>query len=71
MLTNGIKTGEYDTAVLLTNADTAGACNNFEKGQLRLFKYKLLIDERKRNQRNVYSVKGRGRGSDGRGRGRG
>ena len=49
MLTNGIKTVEYDAAVLLINADTAGARNNFEKEQLRLFEYKYLIDERKRN----------------------
>ena len=31
MLTNGIKTGEYDAAVLLINVDTAGARINFEK----------------------------------------
>ena len=49
MLTNGIKTGEYDADVLSINADTAGARNNFEKEQLRLFEYKYLIDERKRN----------------------
>ena len=71
MLTNGIKTGEYDAAVLSINVDTAGARNNFEKAQLRLFEYKSLINERKKNQRNVSSVKGRGRGSGGRGRGRG
>ena len=78
MLTNGIKTGEYDAAVLSINADTAGARNNFEKSQLRLLEYKSLIDERKRNKRNMYSVEGRGRrsgghghGGPGRGRGRG
>ena len=71
MLTNGINTGEYDAAVLLINADTAGARNNFEKAQLRLLEYKSLIDEIKRNQRNVSSVEGRGRGSGGCGRGRG
>ena len=31
MLTNGIKTGEYDAAVFSINADTAGVSNNFEK----------------------------------------
>ena len=31
MLTNGIKTGEYDAAVLSINADTSGARNKFEK----------------------------------------
>ena len=36
MLTNGIKTEEYDAAVLSINADTAGARNNFDKAQLRL-----------------------------------
>ena len=71
MLTNGIKTREYDAAVLSSNADTAGARNNFEKAQLRLLEYKYLIDERKRNQRNVSSVEGHGRGSGGHGRGRG
>ena len=70
MLINGIKTGEYDTAVLSINSDTSGARNNFEKAQLRLLEYKSLIDERKRNQRNVSSVEGRGRGSGGCGRGR-
>ena len=69
-LTNGIKTGEYDAAILSINADTAGACNNFEKAQLRLLEYKSLIDERKKNQRKVSSVKGSGRGSGGRGHGR-
>ena len=69
MLTNGIKTGEYEAAVLLINADTAGARNNFEKAQLLLLEYKSLIDECKRNQRNVSSVEGLGRGSGGRGRG--
>ena len=34
MLTNGIKTGEYDVAVLSINADSSGARNNFEKAQL-------------------------------------
>ena len=70
MLTNGIKTGEYDAAVLLINADTSGACNNFEKAQLRILEFKSLIDERKRNQRNMSSVEGRGRGGGGRGHGR-
>ena len=36
MLTNGIKTGEYDAAVLSINADTDGAHINFEKLQLCL-----------------------------------
>ena len=36
MMTNGIKTGEYDAAVLSINADTAGACVNFEKSHLLL-----------------------------------
>ena len=36
MLKNGIKTGEYDAAVLSINANTAGARNNFEKAQIRL-----------------------------------
>ena len=71
MPTNGIKTGKYDAAVLLINADTAGARNNFEKAQLRLLEYKSLIDERKRNERNLSSVKGHGRRSGGRGHGRG
>ena len=53
ILINGIKTGEYDAAVLLINSDSAGSHNNFEKGQLRLLEFKSLIDERKRNQRNV------------------
>ena len=66
MLTNGIKTGEYDTAVLSINADTAGALNNFEKAQLRLLDFKSLINKRKRN-----SVEGRGSGSGGCGRGHG
>ena len=44
MLTNGIKTGEYDTAVLSINVDTTGACINFEKAQLRLLEFKSLID---------------------------
>ena len=69
MLINGIKTGEYDAAVLSINADTAGAHKNFEKAQLRLLEYISLIDERKRNKRNVSSVEEHGRGSDGRGRG--
>ena len=71
MLTNGIKTREYDAAVLLINADTAGARNNFEKAQLRLLEFKSLIDKHKRNHRNMSSVEGRGRGSGGRGCGRG
>ena len=71
MLKNGIKTGEYDAAVLSINANTAGARDNFEKAQLRLLEYKSLIDERKRNQRNVSSVKGCGSVSGGRGHGRG
>ena len=71
MLKNGIKTGEYDAAVLSVNADTAGSHNNFEKAQLRLLEFKSLINERKRNQYNVSSVEGRGHGSGGRGRGRG
>ena len=71
MLTNGIKMGEYYAAVLLINADTAGARINFEKVQLRLLEFKSLIDESKRNQRNVSSVEGRGRGGGGCGRGRG
>ena len=70
MLTNGIKTGEYDAAVLSINADSSGARNNFEKAQLRILEFKSLINERKRNQRNVSSVEGRGRRSGGRGRGR-
>ena len=53
------------------NVDTAGSHNNFEKAQIRLLDYKSLIDEGKRNQRNVSSVEGRGSGSGGRGRGRG
>ena len=56
MLTNGIDTGEYDADILLINADTDGAHINFEKAQLRLLEFKSLIDERKRNQRNVSSV---------------
>ena len=56
MLTNGIKTGEYDATVLSINVDTAGARNNFEKAQRRLLEYKSLIDERKRNHCNVFSV---------------
>ena len=71
MLTNGIKTGEYDAAALSINSDTSGARNNFEKAQLRLLEYKSLIDERKRNQRNVSSVEGCGRRNGGRGHGRG
>ena len=67
MLTNGIKTGEYDAAVLLINADSAGAHKNFEKAQIRLLEFKSLIDERKRNQRNVSYVEGRGRVIGGRG----
>ena len=70
MLTNGIKTVEYDAAVLSINANTAEESNNFEKAQIRLLEYKSLIDERKRNQRNVSSVEGCGRGSGGRGCGR-
>ena len=70
MLTNGIKTGEYDTAVLSINADTAGARINFEKAQLRILEFKSLINERKRNQSNVSSVEGSGRGGGGRGHGR-
>ena len=60
MLTNGIKTGEYDAVILSINADTDGARINFEKGQLRLLEFKSLIDDGKRNQRNVSSVEGRG-----------
>ena len=71
MLTNGIRTGEYDAAVLSINANTAGAHNNFEKAQLRLLEFKYLIDERKRNQCNVSSVEGRGSENGVRGRGRG
>ena len=71
MLTNVIKTGECDAAVLSINADTTGARNNFEKSQLLLLEYKYLIYERKRNQCNVSSVEVHGRGSGGRGRGRG
>ena len=70
MLTNGTNTGEYDAAVLSINVDTAGACNNFEKAQLRLLEFKCLIDDRKRNQRNVSYIEGRARGSGGRGCGR-
>ena len=70
MLTNGINTGENDAAVLSINVDTAGARINFEKAQLQLLEFKSLIDECKRNQRNVSSVEGRGRGGGGRGRGR-
>ena len=55
MLTNGIKTGEYDAAVLSINADNAGAHNNFEKAQIHLLEFKSLIDEQKRKQRNVSS----------------
>ena len=68
---NGINTGEYDAAVLLINADTTGERINFEKAQLRLLEFKSLINERKRNQRNVSSIEGRGRGSGGCGRSRG
>ena len=68
MLTNGIKMGEYDVDVLSINTDTDRARNNFEKAQLRLLEFKSLIDEHKRNQCNVSSIKGRGRGSCGRGR---
>ena len=71
MLTNGIKTGESDAAVLSINADTAGSRNNFEKAQLRLLEFKSLINERKINQCNVSTVEGRGRGNGGRGCGRG
>ena len=71
MLTNGIKTGEYNAAVLSINADTAGVRINFEKAQLCLLEFKSLMNERKRNQRNVSSVEGRRRGSGGRSRGRG
>ena len=53
------------------NADTAGARINFEKAQLRLLEFKSLIDELKRNQRNVSYVEGRGRGHGDHGRGRG
>ena len=70
MFTNGIKTGEYDAAVLSINADNAGARINSEKAQLRLLEFKSLINERKRNQRNVSSVEGHGCGCGGRGRGR-
>ena len=70
MLTNGIRTGEYDAAVLSINADTTGACINSEKAQRRFLEFKSLINEHKRNQRNVSSVEGRGRGGGGRGRGR-
>ena len=70
MLTNGIKTGEYDAAVLSINADTVRARINSEKAQLRLLEFKSLIDERKRNQRNMSSVEGRGRGGGGHGHGR-
>ena len=69
MPTNGIKTGEYDASVLSINVDTDGARINFEKAQSRLLECKSLIDERKRNQRNVYSVEVRGRGCGGHGRG--
>ena len=69
MLTNGIKTGEYDATVLLINYDTAGVRINFEKTQLRLLEFKSLIDDHKRNQRNVSSVDGCGCGGGGRGRG--
>ena len=67
MLTNGIKTGEYDAAFFSINADNAGARNNFEKVQLRLLDFKSLIDEHKRNQRNISSVEGREHGSGGHG----
>ena len=68
MLTNGIKTGEYDAAVLSINADTSGARINFEKAQLRLLGFKSLINESKRNQHNMSSVEVCGRGGGGRGR---
>ena len=55
MLTNGIKTGEYDAAVLSINADNDEARKFFEKAQLRLLEFKSLIGERKRNQLNVSS----------------
>ena len=71
MLTNVIKTVEYNAAVLSINANTAGSRINFEKAQLRLLEFKSLINEYKRNQRNVSSVEGRGRGGGGCGRGRG
>ena len=70
MLTNGIKTGEYDAAVLSIDADSNGARKNFENEQLRLLEFKSLIKYCKRNQHNVSSVEGRGRGSGGRGCGR-
>ena len=44
MLTNGIKKGDYDAAVLSINANTAGAHINFEKAQLQLLEFKSLID---------------------------
>ena len=56
---------------MLINTDTAVARINFERAQLRLLEFKSLIDELKRNQRNVFSVEGRGCGGGGRGRGRG
>ena len=71
MLTNGIKIGEFNAAFLLINADTTGARINFEKAQIRLLEFKSLINERKRNQRNVSSVEGHCRGGGGRGRVRG
>ena len=71
MLTNSIKTGEYDAAVLSINVNSSGAHNNFEKAQLRLLGFKSLIGEHKINQSNFYSFEERGLGSGGRGRGRG
>ena len=71
MLTNGIKMGDCDAAVLSINADTPGARINFQKAQLRLLEFKSFIYERKRNQRKVSSVEGCGRGGGGCGRGHG
>ena len=71
MLTNGIKMGDCDAAVLSINADTPGARINFQKAQLCLLEFKSFIYERKRNQRKVSSVEGCGRGGGGCGRGRG
>ena len=69
---NGIKTGEYDQAVIAINADVSGARQNFEKAQLKLLEYKSLMDERKHNTtRNLSSLHSEGRGRGGGGYGGG
>ena len=72
MLINGIKTGEYDQAVIAINADVSGARQNFEKAQLKLLEYKSLMDERKHNTtRNLSSLHSERRGRGGGGYGGG